>query len=234
MTFGIQRHEYTRNLELAQDRLIVLANRVERSVRDCIEAVRLRDLDMLRQVIALDDEIDAQELAIQEHCIDLIATQAPMAADLRQIISVLLIAAELERIGDYAEGIAKIGIQMGEEPPLKPLIDIPRMAEIATGMLHTAMLAFTERDVQRAWAVRQKDDEIDDLYQQVLRELLSYMIEDPASIRRATYLIWIAHTLERIADRSVNIAERSHYFVTGEQGGLKGSYRDREPGSGSA
>lgn len=233
MTFGIQRHEYTKNLELAQDRLIVLANLVERSVRDCIEAVRLRDMAMARQVIANDDEIDTQELAIQEHCIDLIATQAPMAADLRQIISVLLIAAELERIGDYAEGIAKIGIQMGEEPPLKPLIDIPRMAEIATGMLHTAMLAFTERDVQRAWAVRQKDDEIDDLYQQVLRELLSYMIEDPASIRRATYLIWIAHTLERIADRSVNIAERSHYLVTGEQGGLKGSYAEKGPDAGS-
>jgi phosphate transport system protein len=220
MSIGAQRHEYTKNLELAQDRLIILASLVERSVRDCIEAVRIRDMDLARAVIANDDEIDTQELAIQDHCIELIAMQAPMAADLRQIISVLLIAAELERIGDYAEGIAKIGLQMGQEPPLKPLIDIPRMSDIATGMLHTAMLSFTERDVERAFAVRQKDDEIDDLYQQVLRELLSYMIEDPGSIRRATYLIWIAHTLERIADRSVNIAERAHYFVTGVQGGL--------------
>ena len=228
MPIGAQRHEYTKNLELAQDRLIILANLVERSVRDCIEAVRTRDMDLARAVIANDDEIDTQELAIQEHCIELIAMQAPMAADLRQIISVLLIAAELERIGDYAEGIAKIGLQMGQEPPLKPLIDIPRMSDIATGMLHTAMLSFTERDVDRASAVRHKDDEIDDLYQQVLRELLSYMIEDPASIRRATYLIWIAHTLERIADRSVNIAERAHYFVTGVQGGLYSSESDKK------
>ena len=216
-----QRHEYTKSLELVQDQLIIMANTVERSVVDCIGALRRSDLDRARQIIAGDDEIDTQEAEIEERCIEMIAMQSPIASDLRQIISVLLIAAELERVGDYAEGIAKIVIQMGEEPPLKPLIDIPRMTDIATGMLHTAMLAFTERDAERAFAVRHKDDEIDLLYQQVLRELLSYMLEDPGSIRRATYLIWIAHTLERIADRSVNIAERAHYFITGTQGGLK-------------
>ncbi len=215
-----RRREYSKSLESVQDELIILANLVELAITESIRALRNRDLELASLVVASDDQIDEKELAIQEQCIELIAMQAPMAADLRQIISVLLIAAELERVGDYAEGIAKIAIQIGAEPPLKPLIDIPRMAEIATGMLHTSMLSFTERDVERAIVVRQTDDQIDELYQQVLRELLSYMLEDPAAIRRATYLIWIAHSLERIADRSVNIAERAHYFITGKQGGL--------------
>ena len=139
-----------------------------------------------------------------------------MAADLRLLVSVLNIIVELERMGDYAEGIARINIMMGDEPPVKPLVDIPRMAEQARGLLRRSLSAFLERDVEEAKAICRDDDEVDAIYEQVFRELLTFMIEDPKTIKRATYLLWAAHDLERIADRATNIAERVVYAVTGK------------------
>ena len=139
-----------------------------------------------------------------------------MARDLRAIIALLHITVELERIGDYAEGIGKISVMMGEEPPLKPLIDIPRMAEKATQMLRSSMDSLVSRDVVMANQVLQDDDEVDELYDQVYRELLIFMLQDPRAIQRATYLLWAAHDLERIADRATNIAERVIFLVTGK------------------
>ena len=131
------------------------------------------------------------------------------------MVTVLHVAVELERMGDYAEGIAKIAVMMGEEPPLKPLIDIPRMADRSMDMLRRSLDAFVDRDTASAYQICEDDDEVDALYEQVYRELLTYMIADPAAIRRATFLLWVAHDLERIADRTTNIAERVIFLVTG-------------------
>ena len=178
-----------------------------------------RDLRSSARVVQDDDIIVRKRFDLEEWCVDLIATQLPLAGDLRILITTLHISVELERIGDYAEGIAKISILMGDEPPLKSLVDIPRMAEKATDMLRRSLDALVNRDVVSAAAVCNDDDEVDALYDQVCRELLTYMMADPGAIRRATYLLWIAHDLERIADRATNIAERVIYIVTGKLSG---------------
>jgi len=178
-----------------------------------------RDLRSSARVVQDDDIIVRKRFDLEEWCVDLIATQLPLAGDLRILITTLHISVELERIGDYAEGIAKISILMGDEPPLKPLVDIPRMAEKATDMLRRSLDSFVNRDVVSAAAVCNDDDEVDALYDQACRELLTYMMADPGAIRRATYLLWIAHDLMRIADRATNIAERVIYIVTGKLSG---------------
>lgn len=186
------------------------------AIHQAVESLKHRDLAMSRKVVEQDDHIDRQRFEIEEFCLDLIATQQPMAGDLRTIISMLHITAELERMGDYAEGIAKISLAMGDEPPLKPLIDIPLMAEKASRMLDESIQSMLHLDTDKAYAICEADDEVDNLYDQVYRELLLYMIEDPRTIQRATYLLWVAHDLERIADRSTNIAERVIFMVTGK------------------
>ena len=186
------------------------------AIHQAVESLKHRDLAMSRKVVEQDDHIDRQRFEIEEFCLDLIATQQPMAGDLRTIISMLHITAELERMGDYAEGIAKISLAMGDEPPLKPLIDIPVMAEKASRMLDESIQSMLHLDTDKAYAICDADDEVDNLYDQVYRELLLYMIEDPRTIQRATYLLWVAHDLERIADRSTNIAERVIFMVTGK------------------
>ena len=146
-----------------------------------------------------------------------IATQQPiMARDLRLLASVLEVVGEIERMGDYAKGIARICLMMGDEPPVKPLIDIPRMAEIAVSMLHRATGAFVNRDVELARALPVEDDQVDALYNQVYHDLVTIMLADPSTIDRANYLMWAAHNLERMADRVTNICERTVYVVTGE------------------
>ncbi|MBM3924764.1 MAG: phosphate signaling complex protein PhoU [SAR202 cluster bacterium] len=203
-------------LRALEDEVLLMGNMVEKAVAKALDALKRRDLDASRQVIREDDHIDQKRYEIEDRCINLIATQAPVARDLRRIIAVLNIASELERMGDYAEGIGKISIMMGEEPPLKPLIDVPRMAEKASQMLKRALDALVNRDVAMAFQVCSDDDEVDALYDQVYRELLMYMIEDPKTIKRATFLLWVAHDLERVADRATNIAERVIYLVTGK------------------
>ena len=139
-----------------------------------------------------------------------------MAVDLRVIIAAMMVANELERMGDYAEGIAKISLAMGELPPLKPLIDIPRMADKAVDMLRRSIESYVNRDIVAAKGVFHDDDEVDEMYEQVYRELLTYMMRDPTTIQRATYLLWVSHDLERVADRTTNIAERVMFLVTGK------------------
>ena len=210
------REEYVAEIEKVQTELLEIGRKVEESIVSAIAALRARDLEAAQQVIEKDDEVDEMQIALEERCIDLIATQQPMAGDLRVIMSVIQVASELERTGDYAEGIAKITLLMGDEPPVKPLLDIPRMATVATSMLRSSLTALVERDVERALAVEADDDEVDALYKQVFRELIVYMLEEPRNIRGSTFLIWIAHDLERIADRATNIAERVQYVATGE------------------
>jgi phosphate transport system protein len=207
---------FHRKLREIQDDILAMGSMVTKAVNRSIDALKNRDLELARQIIADDKKINSKRFEIEEKCIELIATQQPMASDLRTIVAVLNIVSEVERIGDYAEGIARIAILIGDEPPLKPLIDIPRMAEQTVDMLRRSLDAFIGRDAPAARQISTEDDTIDHLYDQVFRELLTFMAEDPRTITRATRLIWAAHNLERAADRVTNICERVVFMVTGK------------------
>jgi phosphate transport system protein len=204
-----------RQLEELQDSALELASMVEKAITRSVDALRRKDLAESGRIIGDDPKINRKRFEIEERCLLLIATQQPLASDLRAIAAILSIITDLERMADHAEGIAKINLMLGDEPLLKPLVDIPRMAEKAEEMLRLAMGAFVNRDVQEAKNVASMDDEVDDLYNQIYRELLTFMIEDPRTITRATHLLWAAHNLERIADRVTNICERVAFMVTG-------------------
>jgi phosphate transport system protein len=213
------RIHFERHLHELQDHVLTMGSMVETALYRSIEALKTRDLTLASKVIEDDRLIDAKRNEIEEEGIDLIVTQQPMASDLRIIVAVLNIIVDLERIGDHAEGIGKIAIMIGNEPPLKPLIDLPRMAELTGSMLRRTLQAFINHDAETASKICAEDDAIDNLYDQVFRELLFFMAEDPKTITRATRLIWVAHNLERSADRVTNIAERIIYVVTGNRGG---------------
>lgn len=212
---------FRKKLREVQDDVLAMGSMVEKANTRSIEALKKRDLDLARSIVADDVKINKKRFEIEEECIQLIATQQPMAVDLRAIISVLNIITEIERIADHAEGIAKIVIMIGDEPPLKPLIDIPRMAQKVNDMLHRSLDAFINRDVDAARQITTEDDEVDHLYNQVFRELLTFMMEDPRTITRATRLVWVAHNLERSADRVTNICERVIFLVTGKMEELR-------------
>jgi len=207
---------FHKKLREIQDDVLAMGSMVEKATSSSIEALKERDLDKAHEIIADDLKVNKKRFDIEEKCVRLIATQQPMASDLRSIICILNIITELERIGDYAEGIADVVILIGDEPPLKPLIDIPRMADKANDMLHRSLDALVNRDADMAKQIVSEDDEVDNLYDQVFRELLTFMAEDPKTITRATRLIWVAHNLERSADRVTNICERVVYMVTGK------------------
>jgi phosphate transport system protein len=208
---------FQRHLRELQDHVLTMGSMVETALYRSMDALKNRNLTLAQQVIADDKIIDAKRYAIEEECIELIITQQPMASDMRIIIAVLNIIVDLERIGDHAEGNAKISVMIGDEPPLKPLIDLPRMAEMTGSMLRRSLEAFINHDAEAAKKICGEDDAIDNLYDQVFRELLTFMAEDPKTITRATRLIWVAHNLERSADRVTNIAERVIYVVTGNR-----------------
>ena len=216
------REHYVQQLRSLQDDLLRLAGLAEVAVGRAITALQNQDVEEARRIIAEDDIIDRQQYALEDRALLLIARQAPMAVDLRTISAVISIASELERIGDYAEGIAKIAIRGAGEPLLKPLIDVPRMAEKAQQMLRAAVEAFVNRDVEAARRLGIADTEVDDLTTQVQNELLAFMLRDPNNIERALHLMFVAHNLERVADRTTNIAERLVFLVTGEIEDLNG------------
>lgn len=210
------RRSFDQELRRIQDEVLVLGSMVERALVDAVEALRKRDARGARRLIDWDREINQRRFAIEADCLALIATQQPAAGDLRTLAAILEIATELERIGDYAKGIARINLMMGPEPLLRPFIDVPRMAEQVTDMLRRALEAFVQRDIHRARAISAEDDQVDALYNLVYRTLLDYIIADQTVIDRATYLLWVAHNLERAADRVTNICERVVFTVTGE------------------
>ena len=211
------RTDFDRELTTLMDELLSLGSMVQKSLLLSLDALKTRDLKLSKKVIAEDDEIDSKAVEIEEKCIDLMATQQPLAGDLRTIVTLMLVSTELERMGDYAEGIAKIGLRIGEEALLKPLIDIPRIGDLASNMLRLSLETLVSRDVEGAKQVILMDDDVDALYNQIYRELVLMMIENPKNIQRATYLLWVAHDLERIADRATNISERTIFMVTGEK-----------------
>jgi phosphate transport system protein len=202
-------------LELRND-LIYLSSMVEQQILGSVEALKKRDIAMSEQIIETDKLVNKRRYAIEEKVMVVIATQQPMAHDLRLMASILEIAGELERIGDYAKGIARISIRIADEPLLKPLVDIPRMAEKGADMLHRAVKAFVEENIIDAESIPTEDDVVDNLYDQVYRELMVFIIQNPAMIQKANYLLWVAHNLERVSDRVTNVCERTIFVVTGE------------------
>jgi len=207
---------FDRELTDLRDNILYLGGMVETAIEKAIQALREQDEDLARQVIAGDEEINTRRYDIEEQCVRLIATQQPAAGDLRAIVAAIHIVTELERMGDHASGIAELAIRLADQPHLKPLIDVPRMAEIDRGMIHASLDAYFERDPVLALETAKRDAEIDGLDDQVYRELLTYMLSDPTTITRATYLLWVTHNLERIADRVTNICERVIYMCTGK------------------
>jgi len=209
------RAAFHKKLREIQDDVLAMGSMVSKATLRSIDALKNRDLELAHQIITDDQKINGKRFEIEEKCIQLIATQQPMASDLRTIIAILSITTEIERIGDYAVGIARIVILIGDEPPLKPLVDIPRMAEQTVDMLQRSLDALLNRDAEAARKIAAEDDLVDHLYDQIFRELITFMAEDSKTITRATRLIWTAHNLERAADRVTNICERVVFIVTG-------------------
>ncbi|MBS3783150.1 MAG: phosphate signaling complex protein PhoU [Anaerolineae bacterium] len=220
------RETFERDLQELEDELLTLGSMVEQAITDSVALLKERDREGSERLIARDRELNERRYELEAKALTLIATQQPMAGDLRTIAAILSLASELERIGDYAKGIGKINLMMGDEPLLKPLIDVPRMADKTRDMLAQALQAFANRDVELARAIPQQDDEVDGLYNQVYRELLTYIISDPRTIDQATYLLWVAHNLERAADRVINICERVIFTVSGKLVEIKGGERE--------
>ena len=210
------RTTFHKRLREIRDDILVMGSMVSKAIIRSVEALKNRDVTAANQIIADDQGINRKRFEIEESCIELIATQQPMATDLRTITAILNITTEIERIGDYAVGIARIVILIGNEPLIKPLVDIPLMAKKTVDMLDRCLQAFIDRDAEAAKKIAREDDEIDNLYDQIFRELLNIMAEDPKTITRATRLMWTAHNLERAADRVTNICERIVYIVTGK------------------
>ena len=209
------RTNFHRELQRLQDEVLVLGSMVEKATLRAVDALRDRDLPAAHAIEAEGTLLNRKRFEIEEAALLLMATQQPMASDLRRLAAIVHIVTDLERMGDYAAGIARICILIGDEPLIKPLIDIPRMAEKAASMLRRSLDALVDQDVAAAEAIAHEDDEVDALYQQVYRELLTIMLANPRTIDQATHLLWVAHNLERVADRVQNICERVVFVLTG-------------------
>ncbi len=220
------RETFERELQRLQDEVLVLGSMVENALVQSVDLLKKQDLDGARRLIAEDETINQKRFAIEADTLVQIATQQPMAGDLRILASILDIASELERIGDYGKGIAKVNLMIGHRPLVKPLIDLPRMAAKAADMLHRALEAFVRRDVELARCIPEEDADMDALYDQVYRELLTFIMSDPRNIDQATYLLWVGHNLERAADRVTNICERVVFVVTGKMEEMDREGRD--------
>ena len=199
-----------------QDEVLLLGSMVEQAILDSVEALKKRDIKTSKHIMAGDKEINERRFAIENAILVLIATQQPMAHDLRFLAAILEVDTELERIGDYAKGIAKVNILMGDDSLPMPVVEITRMAEISVDMLHRALGAFVSEDSDLARRIPEEDDQVDGLYNRIYDNLVKAMIADPKSIDHANYLLWVAHNLERTADRVTNICERTVFIATGE------------------
>ena len=214
---SIVRQGFDQELESVRQELVHMGQIEQDAIKNAVDALARRDKALAQRVMDGDDLIDSMQVEIEDRCISLIARQQPVATDLRILGTGLKITTDLERIGDHAFDIAKIVLLIGDEPLIKPLVDIPRMAVMAQSMLEDSLQAYLKLDIQLAEKVCRDDDLVDQLYHQVFRELLTYMLEDPKKINQATQLIFVARYLERIADHSTNVAEWVIYLVTGER-----------------
>jgi phosphate transport system protein len=210
------RKNFDNEIQQVKDSVLLLGSMVEQAILGSVETLKKRDLAGSRRILEEDQDINRKRFEIENQVMILIATQQPMAHDLRLLASIMEIISELERMGDYAKGIANINIRMGDQPLLKPLIDVPRMAQKDVDMLHRSLTAFINEDLEAAKTIPMEDDEVDALYNQIYRELMTFIIADPKVIERANWLLWVAHNLERVADRVTNICERTIFIATGE------------------
>ncbi len=210
------RSTFHRELEKLQDQVLILGSLVGDALVSSVMFLKKRDFAGSRRLVERDREINEKRFDIEQQALALIALHQPVARDLRTLGAILEVATELERIGDYAKGIGKINVMIGDQPLIKPLVDLPLMAERACSMLQHALQAFVSRDLDEARAIPARDDEVDALYNQVYRELLTFIMSDPGTIEQANYLLWAAHNLERAADRTINICERVVFTVTGD------------------
>lgn len=206
---------FEEEIQKLKDDILSFGSVIEQNLIDSVNALKIKDLAKSEEVIKVDKVINKTRFELEQNIIILIATQQPMAKDLRLLSSCLEVISELERMGDYAKGIAVINLRMGNEPLLKPLVDIPRMAEKGVSMSHRALAAFVTEDVETAMAIPAEDDEVDELYLQIYRELITFIISEPKNIEKANWLLWVAHNLERYADRVTNICERTAFIVNG-------------------
>jgi phosphate transport system protein len=209
------RESFEEHIKGLNEQAVAMGEMVATAVSRSVEALSSQDIEKAKQIINDDLLVNKKRWQIEEKCINLIALQQPVATDLRDIIAVLNIVTELERMGDYAEGIAKIAIMLGNEPLAKPLMFIPQMAEKANSMLRRSMQALVNRDTKAAMAICNEDDEVDKLYDEAYHDLLMRMIKDPSLVSKITPLVWATHNLERIADRVTNICERIIFLATG-------------------
>ena len=216
------REKFEHDLQRLKDELLALGAMAERAVAESVQALKRRDIAKAHSIMDDDRLINEKRYAIENETLTLIATQQPMAGDLRALAAIFEIATELERIADYAKGIANIAVMLGEEPLIKPLVDLPRMADKACDMLHRALDSFMRGDVEEARSIPREDTEVDSLYEQTYRELITYIMADPRTIEQANRLTWVAHNLERVADRVGNICERVVFSITGRGEELDG------------
>ena len=211
---------YEEKMKHLQDKLQQMGSLVEESIARSIEALKNQDLELAQAVITADDTIDNLEQEIEEKCLEVIATQQPMARDLRRVATLFKMINDLERMADYATSIAKITLRIADEPLIKPLVDIPRMAVLSQKMVKESLDAYVREDVDLAVSVGADDDEVDKLFGQIFRELLTIMMENPKTITQATHLLFVGRWLERIGDHATNIAEEVIFLVTGEKRNL--------------
>jgi phosphate transport system protein len=209
------RAAFDQRLLQVRDNLIRMGQLVDAAIDRSMTALKNQDQALARQVIHEDAVINDLRFTVEEECLTLIATQQPAASDLRVIVASMNLVNDMERMGDHATGIAKTVLRMGNDPLLKPLIDLPRMAQSARDMLKRSLDAFLSRDTAAARAICDEDDTIDHLYKAIFDELLDIMARDPSTIQRGTYLLWCAHNLERMGDRVTNIAERVIFMTEG-------------------
>lgn len=210
------REAFDRNLRSLQDDVLALGSMVEAALLESVKVLKRQDREKARQLVAWDRRVNDRRFAIEDECLHLIATQQPVAADLRALAAILEIVRQLERIGDYAKGIARITLMMGEAPIAHFPVEILPMAEKTRDMLHRSLDAFVRKDLELARAIPQEDDAVDVLYNNVYDGLLKVIVANPRMINRASYLLWVAHNLERGADRVTNICERVIFSITGQ------------------
>lgn len=212
---GGLRLTFDKELAELQNELLRMRELVDQAITLSLKSLAEGDIPLAKQIIEDDDNINQMRLQIEEAALALIATQQPTATDLREVIAIMNIVVDIERMGDYAKGVATTVVKIGDEPLLKPLIDLPKMVEIARKMLKVSVDALMDKDVERAKEIALLDDDIDVLYRAILDELVEIMAERPDSVQRANLLLWCAHNVERIGDRATNIAERVVFVSTG-------------------
>ena len=209
------RSEFDAEIDELKKKILTMGSMVVSMVSDSLAALLTRDTPLAETVMGRDREVDRMEMAVDELAVRMVALRQPAASDLRLIIAALKISTDLERIGDIGVNIAERVVELNAEPQLKPYIDLPRMADAAQGMIHSALDAFVTGDVPLAVKVLESDQLVDDLNSQIFHELLAYMLADPMTVNRATRLIFISKYLERVADHATNVAEEVIYTIQG-------------------